>query len=116
MAFDQRIRIETGSKTPQPGGGTKWATTSSTVLWAEAITVSAEARPRYQSIDGVLSYLFRFRARPTITMKGSRFVWVTDGHPNHHKIYYPAAPSENIDGQGRFTSILVADSGEVASA
>jgi len=110
----QRIRIETGSKTPQASGGTAWETSSTITRWAEAITVTADARERYQSIDRVVEYEFRFRSRPTITMQGTRFVWMTDGHPNKLKIYTPAAPSTQADGVGRYTNVLVSDTGEVA--
>jgi len=111
----ERIRIETGSKPPQSAGGTKWVTTSTVTRWAEAVLVTAEALSRYQSIDAKVTHEFRFRDRPTITMKTTRFVWMSDGHPNKLKVYYPAAPAENVDGIGRYTSVLVVDSGEVAS-
>lgn len=110
----ERIRIETGAKVAQPEGGTKWTVTSTITRCAEAVLISAEARERYQSIDKVVEYKFRFRGRPTITMQGTRFVWMTDGHPNVLKIYVPAAPAENADGVGRYTTVLVSDTGEVA--
>lgn len=110
----EKIRIETGSKTPQASGGTAWTTASTITRCAEAVLVSAEARERYQSIDRVVEYEFQFRSRPTITMQGTRFVWMTDGHPNKLKIYAPAAPAENADGVGRYTTVLVNDTGKVA--
>lgn len=109
-----RIRIETGSKVPSPAGGTVWTPVSSITRCAEAVSVSAAARERYQSIDKVIEYEFQFRGRPTITMQGTRFVWVTNGHPNVLKIYVPVAPAENRDGVGRYTTVLVSGTGEVA--
>ena len=111
----QRIRIETGSYAPSAGGGTTWTTTATETRWANAITITAEARSRYQSIDAVVEYEFRFRDRPTITLKGTRFVWVTNGHPNYLKRYGIAAPPTQEDGEGRYTNVLVSDTGEVAS-
>lgn len=114
MSEEQRIRIETGLKTPASSGGSAWSTTSSVTRWAEVILISAIARERYQSIDKQVDYEFRFNDRQTITMRKTRFVWVTNGHPNNLKIYYPAAPAENVDGEGRMTTVLVTESTEVA--
>jgi len=111
----QRIRIETGTYAPDAGGGIAWTTTATQTRWADTVLVSAEAQERYQSIDKQIDYKFTFRGTPTITMKGTRFVWVTKGHPNRLKIYLPAAPAENTDQLGEETSVLVTDTGEVAS-
>jgi len=112
----QRIRIETGSKAPSAAGGTTWSTSSSTTRYADAITITAEKRERYQSIDGEVVYEFRFRGRPTIGMGTTRFVWLTDGHPLDLRIFKPAAPATNPDGIGRYTNVLVTDTGETADA
>jgi hypothetical protein len=112
----QRIRVETGTRAPQASGGTAWSSSSNVTLWCDAITITAAARERYQSLDRVVEYEFRFRDRPTITMQGTRFVWLTNGHPNRLKIYIPAAPPTQADGVGRYTNILVEDTGEVVSS
>ena len=112
----QRIRIETGTYAPDSGGGITWTTTATETLWTDTVLIAAEAQERYQSIDKQIDYKFKFRGRPTITMKGTRFVWVSKGHPNRLKIYLPAAPAENTDQLGEETSVLVSDTGEVASA
>jgi hypothetical protein len=110
----QRIRVETGRKTPQAAGGSAWTTTATETLWTEVILITAVASERYQSIDKKIDYEFRFRGRPSITMRNTRFVWVTKGHPNRLKIYHPASAPENVDGVGRETSILVTESEEMA--
>ena len=112
----QRIRIETGTYAPDAGGGIGWTTTATQTLWADVVLVSAEAQDRYQSVDKQIDYKFTFRGTPTISMKGTRFVWVSKGHPNKLKIYLPAAPPENTDQLGEETSVYVTDTGEVASA
>ena len=111
-----KVRIEQGSYTPDSGGGITWATSSSAVCWADIVLVSAEGQDRYQSIDAQIDYRFTFRGRKTITMKGTRFVVVAKGHPRLLGIFLPAAPSENIDQVGGETSVLVTDTGTVASA
>ena len=110
----QRIRIETGSYAPDAGGGIGWTTTATETRWAEVVLVSAEAKERYQSLDKQVDYKFTFRGTPTISMKGTRFVWVTKGHPNKFKIFLPAAPPENTDQEGEWTSVYVTDTGERA--
>ena len=111
----QRIRVETGTYAPDAGGGIGWTTTATQTKWADVVLVSAEAQDRYQSIDKQIDYKFTFRGTPTISMKGTRFVWVTKGHPNRLKIYLPATPPENTDQLGEETSVYVTDTGEVAS-
>ena len=110
----ERVRIETGSKAPAAAGGTAWSASSTETRWCECVFISAEKRERYQSIDGQVDYEFRFHDWPTITMAGSRFVWVTDGHPNALKIFYPVKPPQRMEGQRRATVVLVKDSGETA--
>jgi len=112
----QRIRIETGSKAPAAAGGTVWSTSSTDTRWANVIVKTVEAQSRYQSIDGVVDYEFVFRGRPTIALGTTRFVWITDGHPNKLRRYRPAAPPKNVDMHGRWTSVLVTDTGETADA
>lgn len=112
----QRIRIETGSKATVGTGGSAWTRQSYIIRWAEAVLISVQARERYQSLDREVNYKFKFRGRPGITMQGTRFVWMTDGHPNKLKIYVPVASAGNSDGVGRFTSVLVNDTGEVESS
>jgi len=111
----QRIRVETGTYSPDAGGGIAWTTTATQTLWTDVVLVSAEVQERYQSIDKEIAYKFTFRGTPTISMKGTRFVWVSKGHSNRLKIYLPAAPAENTDQLGEETSVLVTDTGEVAS-
>ena len=110
------IRIETGSKATKGTGGSAWTPASSITRWAEVVSITAAARERYQSIDKVIEFQFRFRGTPTITMQGTRFVWMSDGHPNKLKIYLPAAPAENGDGVGQYTTVLVGATGKVADA
>lgn len=111
----QRIRVETGRKLPASPGGSPWATTATETLWADAIVVNARAIERYQCpADVKVDYEFVFRGRPTITMRYTRFVWLTKGHPNRLKIYYPASPAKNVDGTGRETGLLVTESEETA--
>jgi len=112
--MNERMRIETGAKAPQPGGGTAWTTSSTETLWCNPVFVSAEKKERYQSIDGQVDYEFHFGDWPAITMGGTRFVWMTDGHPNALKIYSPVAPPQRLAGPQRVTVVLVKDSGETA--
>jgi len=111
----ERIRIETGAKTPTAAGGKAWVTSSSEEWPAEWISFPAEARERYQSIDGKVTGEFRFNGAPTITMSTTRFVWVTSGHPKYLKILWPAVPADNVDGAERLTSVVVEDRGETAN-
>lgn len=110
------VRIEQGSNVPDSGGGITWTVSSSAICQADIVLVSAEGKERYQSIDAQIDYRFTFRGRKTITMKGTRFVIVAKGHPRLLGIFTPAAPSENVDQVGRETSVLVTDTGTVASA
>jgi hypothetical protein len=113
---EERIRIETGSKTSTGVGGTTWVTTSSEERWCSCRQVSSTEAEKYQSIDGKVDYEFGFLDWPTVTMQSSRFVWVTNGHPLYLRIYYPVRPPERRDSDRRAMKILVRDSGEVASA
>jgi len=112
----QRIRIDTGTNAPNSSGAIVWTTISTETRWADTVLVSAAAKERYQSIDKQIDYKFIFRGTPTISMKGTRLVWVSKGHPNLLKIYLPASPPENTDQLGEETSVLVTDTGEVSSA
>lgn len=116
MSADQRIRIETGADVAQAAGGVAWTTASSETRWCETVAVSpAQAVQRYGcELDAQIRYEFRFFDRPTIGLGTSRFVWVTDGHPNELKIYKPRSSPTNVDGIGAATSLLVEDTGEVA--
>lgn len=105
----ERIRIDTGTKTVLPAGGTKWTTSSIEERWTEVVALSTKDIERYDSIDGKVDYEFRFRDWPTVTMGGSRFVWMTDGHPNQGKIYEPVKPPTKIQGQRRTMIVLVRD-------
>ena len=113
--YDQRIRIDTGDRTStvtSPSGA--WSTDSSETRWCEAVVISpAQAVQRYNvPFDKKLMYEFRFRDRPTITLRHTRFVWVTDGHPNELKIYWPRSTPINVDGEGCVTSVLVEEDTE----
>jgi hypothetical protein len=112
----ERIRIETGSKVTTGAGGTTWTTTATDVRWCKAKVISSEAAERYQSVDGRLDYEFEFRDWPTVTMANSRFVWVTNGHPNALKVFYPVKPPTKLEGQRRRMVVLVRESTETGTA
>ncbi len=114
--MSERIRVETGTKATTGIGGTTWVTTSTDTRWATCVLVSSSDAEKYQSIDGRLDFEFRFLDWPTVTMANTRFVWLTDGHPNYLKIYYPVKPPEKYERERRKMVVLVRDSGEVASA
>ena len=117
MSADQRIRIETGANVAAAAGGTVWTTASSETRWCETVSISpAQAVQRYGcELDAQIRYEFRFFDRPTIGLGTSRFVWVTNGHPNELKIYKPRSSPVNVDSVGAVTSLLVEDTEEVAS-
>ena len=110
----ERIRVETGARTSTAAGGKAWVTSASEVWPAEWISFPAEARERYQSIDGKVTGELQFNGAPTINMSTTRFVWVTSGHPKSLRILWPAAPADNVDGAERLTSVVVVDRGDVA--
>jgi hypothetical protein len=113
----ERIRIETGTKATQAAGGTKWTTTLTNLRWAEAIPVPTERAERYQSVDGKVDYEFHFHDWPTVTMANSRFVWMTNGHPNALKVFYPVKPPTKVAGQRRKMIVLVREAqGETGDA
>lgn len=118
--FDQRIRIETGNRTAtatNPSG--TWSTNATETRWAEAAVISpAKAVTRYDvAFDKQLMWEFRFRDRPSISLRNTRFVWVTNGHDNNLKIYWPRSAPINPDGKGLVTTILVEeDTEETANA
>jgi len=116
MNADQRVRINTGSSAPQAAGGTAWTTASTETRWCQIVSITpAQAVQRYGcELDAVIRFEFRFYDRPTITMRGTQFVWVTDGHPNKLKVYKPRSSPVNVDGVGAVTSLLVEDTGETA--
>ena len=120
MSADQRIRINTGANVAAAAGGTVWTTSAPLTVtrWCETISISpAQAVQRYGcELDAQIRYEFRFFDRPTIGLGTTQFVWVTDGHPNELKIYKPISSPTNVDGVGVVTSLLVEDTGEVASA
>jgi len=117
--MDQRIRIDTGARTTtatNPFG--TWATTATDTRWCEAIPITpAEAVERYQvPFDEKVMWELRFQSRPTMSIRDSRFVWATNGHPKRTTILWPRSAPINVDGQGRVTTILVEeDPEEVAS-
>jgi hypothetical protein len=108
----ERIRVDTGSKTPQATGGTQWTTTATETRWCDAVALSTKDIERYDSLDGKVDYEFHFRGWPTVSMGGSRFVWDTDGHPNKGKVYEPVKPPTKVQGQRRAMIVLVRDTGE----
>ena len=110
----ERIRIETGAKGQSAAGGRAWTTSSSQTRWAEWISFPAQARERYQMLNGKVTGELRFREAPTIGMGTTRFVWVTKGHPWYLKILWPVAPTDNVDGVQMLTSVVVEDRGETA--
>ena len=114
MGLMERIRIETLTKGQSAAGGRTTTTSSSETWWAEWICFPAETRARYQSVDKEVTGELRFRGSPTIGMRNTRFVWVTKGHPWYLKVLWPATASDNIDGTGRLTSVVVVDRGETA--
>ena len=118
MSADQRIRINTGANVPGGPGGTTWTVSSTETRWCDPISISpAQAVQRYGcELDAQIRYEFRFFDRPTIGLGTTQFVLVTDGHPNELKIYKPISSPTNVDGVGVVTSVLVEDTGEVASA
>ena len=118
MSADQRIRINTGVNVAAAAGGTVWTTSSTETRWCETVSITpAQAVQRYGcELDAQIRYEFRFFDRPTIGLGTTQFVWVTDGHPNALKIYKPVSSPVNVDSVGAVTSLLVEDTGEVASA
>jgi len=108
----ERIRIDTGSKTPQSTGGTVWATTATEIRWCDVVALSTKDIERYDSLDGKVDYEFHFRGWPTVSMQSSRFVWMTNGHPNKGKVYEPVKPPTKVQGQRRAMIVLVRDTGE----
>jgi hypothetical protein len=112
----ERIRIETGSKVAGGAGGTTWTTTGTDVRWCDVAWVPTERAERYQSVDGKVDYEFRFHDWPTVTMASSRFVWVTNGHPNALKVFYPVKPPTKVEGQRRKMVVLVRESTETGTA
>jgi len=118
MSADQRIRINTGANVTAAAGGTVWTTSATETRWCETVSITpAQAVQRYGcELDAQIRYEFRFNDRPTIGLGTSQFVWVTDGHPNALKIYKPISSPVNVDSVGAVTSLLVEDTGEVASA
>lgn len=114
----ERIRIETITRTrssTNPNGSISVA--SSEVRYCTAVVLSpAQAVQRYGcELDGVVRYEFRFNGRPTITMKSSRFVWMTNGSPNYLKYYEPKSSPINLGGKSGHTVLLVEETGESAS-
>lgn len=118
MAADDRIRIETLTKTPTATNPSGVSVSSSDTRWCEAVVISpAAAVQRYGvELDKVLRYEFRFFDRPTITLKNTRFVWMSDDHPNELKIYRLISTAINVDGVGERTTVLVEETGETASS
>ena len=108
----ERIRIDTGSKTPQATGGTAWTTTATEIRWCDAVALSTKDIERYDSLDGKVDYELHFRGWPTVSMQSSRFVWLTNGHPNKGKVYEPVKPPTKVQGQRRAMIVLVRDTGE----
>jgi len=115
MNANQRIRIDTGGRVESDTSNVgAWVTASTETRWCEASVIApAQAIARYDvAIDKELMYEFRFYDRPTITMRDTRFVWVTDGNPNELKIYWPKSTPINADGEGRVTTVLVTEDNE----
>jgi len=115
MNADQRIRIDTGTRTTtatSPQG--TWVTASSDTRWCEVSSISpAMAVQRYQiELDAVVRKEFRFYDKPTITLGGSRFVWYTNGSDDYLKIYWPKSSPVNADGESRMTTVLVEEDRE----
>ena len=118
MQANDRIRIETVTKTPTATNPSGTAVASSVTRWADTITITpAQAVQRYGvELDQVLRYEFRFYDTPTITLKNTRFVWVSNGHANYLKRYRMIGSPINIDGMRRITSVCVEFTGETADA
>ena len=119
MNANQRIRIDTGTRTStatSPLGA--WVTASSDTRWCESADISpAMAVQRYDiELDAVVRKELRFYDRPTITLGGTRFVWLTNGHPDYLKIYWPKSSPVNADGEGTVTTVLVEEDREKETA
>ena len=116
MQANERIRIETVTKTPSAMNPSGTSVASSVTRWADAITMTAaQALKRYGcELDAQVIYEFRFYDTPTITLRNSQFVWMSSGHDNYLKRYRIVGNPLNQDMVGRVTTVLVEETGEVA--
>jgi len=117
MQANERIRIETVTKTPTAMNPSGASVSSSETRWADAITMTAAAKQRYGAeLDAQVVYELRFYDTPTITLRNSQFVWMSSGHANYLKRYRIVGNPLQLDGVGRVSSVLVEETGEVADA
>lgn len=107
MPANERITIQLNTPVQGPTGSEdSWATTET--RWAEVVVLPAETRLRYQQLDAVVSYQIRFRGSVSITLDKTRFVRISKSN----EILVPSALPIEPEAKGRFTVVMVKDTGE----
>ena len=109
MPANEKITIQTNTPVQGPTGWTdSWETTET--RWAEVVVLPSDVRLRYQQLDAVVGYQIRFRGSVSITLDKTRFVRAS----KNDEILKPSALAIEPEAKGRFTVVMVYDTGETA--
>jgi len=109
MPANERITIQTNTPVQGPTGWEDdWETTET--RWAEVVVLPAETKLRYQQLDAIIDYRIKFRGSVSITLDKTRFVRAS----KNDEILVPSALAIEPEAKGRFTVVMVHDTGKTA--
>lgn len=109
MPANEKITIQTNTPVQGPTGDEDdWNTTET--RWAEVVVLPADTKLRYQQLDAIIDYRIKFRGSVSITLDKTRFVRVS----KNDEILKPSALAIEPEAKGRFTVVMVYDTGETA--
>ena len=109
MPANEKITIQTNTPVQGPTGWEDdWDTTET--RWAEVVVLPAEAKLRYQQLDAIVDYRIKFRGSVTMTLDKTRFVRAS----KNDEILKPRSLPIEPEAKGRFTVVMVYDTGETA--
>jgi len=108
MPANEKITIQTNTPVQGPTGwDDDWKT--SETRWAKIIVLPSDTRLRYQQLDAVTEYRIEFRGSISITLDKTRFIRAS----KNDEILVPSALPIEPEAKGRFTVVMVRDTGEV---
>jgi len=110
MPANERITIQTNTPVQGPTGYTdSWETTET--RWAEVVVLPAESKLRYQQLDAIVDFRIKFRGSVSMTLDKTRFVRGSKSN----EILKPRSLPIEPEAKGRFTVVMVYDTGETAA-
>jgi len=106
MPANERITIQLNTPVQGPTGPEDdWNDTET--RWAEVVVLPTETRLRYQQQDAIVHYRIKFRGSVSVDLADNRFIRIS----KNNEILEPAEPAIEPEAKGRFTVVMVEDTG-----